>query len=89
MEGPQHSVVRDTSARIGGNNWVDIFRYLRRILFSMTMNRRHYWCQKFETLSDHLRPLPKQYWMTRTHLTVDETIQRFLGRTSETVNIPS
>ena len=31
----------------------------------------------------------KKYWKPGTHLVVDETIQRFMGRAKEIVNIPS
>ena len=44
---------------------------------------------KLEPLSDTLRQTFKKYWKPGTHLAVDETIQRFMGRTKETVNIPS
>ena len=44
---------------------------------------------KLEPLNDTLRQLFKKYWKTGTHLAVDETIQRFMGRASEIVNIPS
>ena len=40
-------------------------------------------------LSEHLRQTFKLYWTAETHLTVDESIQRFMDRASETVNIPS
>ena len=45
--------------------------------------------EKLEPLYDHLRLLNKRFWATGTHLAVDETIVRFMGRASETVNIPS
>ena len=45
--------------------------------------------QKLEPLSDTLRQGFKKYWKPGTHLAVDETIQRFLGRAKEIVNIPS
>ena len=44
---------------------------------------------KLEPLNDTLRQLFKQHWKTNTHLAVDETIQRLIGRASEIVNIPS
>ena len=44
---------------------------------------------KLEPLSDTLRQAFKKYWKTGTHLAVDETIQRFMGRAKEIVNIPS
>ena len=49
-----------------------------------------------ESIFDRLSPLDnwlreafKKYWKPGTHLTVDETIQRFMGRSKEIVNIPS
>ena len=44
---------------------------------------------KLEPLSETLRQAFKKYWKTGTHLAVDETIQRFMGRAKEIVNIPS
>ena len=44
---------------------------------------------KLDPLSEHLRTKFKEYWTTGTHLTVDETMSRFMGRTAEIVNIPS
>ena len=44
---------------------------------------------KLEPLSETLRKAFKKYWKTGTHLAVDETIQRFMGRAKEIVNIPS
>ena len=45
--------------------------------------------QKLEPLSENLRKKFKRYWQPGTHLTVDEAIQRFMGRAKEIVNIPS
>ena len=45
--------------------------------------------EKLEPLNDYLRQQFKVYWKTGTHLAVDETIVRFMGRASETVNIPT
>lgn len=44
---------------------------------------------KLEPLNEHLRCEFKRHWRAGTHLTVDESIQRFTGRASEVVNIPS
>ena len=44
---------------------------------------------KLEPLGEHLRERFKLFWSIGTHLTVDETIVRFMGRSKETVNIPS
>jgi len=40
-------------------------------------------------LSEHLRLSCRKLYTPGTHLAVDETIQRFMGRASEIVNIPS
>ena len=45
--------------------------------------------EKLEPLNEHLRLLFKKHWISGTHLTVDESIQRFTGRAAEIVNISS
>ena len=45
--------------------------------------------KKLEPLKNKLRTRFKKYWIPETHLTVDESIQRFIERSSEIVNIPS
>lgn len=45
--------------------------------------------ERLEPLNDHLRDAFKKYWQPGTHLAVDETIQPFMGRSSDTVNIPT
>ncbi len=44
---------------------------------------------KLNPLNIHLREKFKQYWTTGTHLAVDETIVRFLGRATKTLKLPS
>ena len=44
---------------------------------------------KLKPLSEHLRKKFKDYWHTGAHLAVDEATQRFMGRSKETVNLPS
>lgn len=44
---------------------------------------------KIEGLSDRLRTNFKAVWCVGTYLTVDESIQGFQGKASETVDIPS
>ena len=44
---------------------------------------------RVDKLSEHLRLMCRKLYDPGAHLTVDETIQRFTGRTSEIVNIPS
>ena len=43
--------------------------------------------QKINHLSEHLRQSFKIYWIAKTHFIVDETIQRFMNRANETINI--
>ena len=45
--------------------------------------------EKVEPLNETLRTAFKKYWVPGTHLAVDETIQSFMGRAVEVVNIPS
>lgn len=44
---------------------------------------------KLKPLSEHLGKKFKDYWHTGAHLAVDETTQRLMGRSKETVNLPS
>ena len=43
--------------------------------------------EKINHLSEHLRKRFKLYWISNIHLIVDESIQRFMSRINETVNI--
>ncbi len=45
--------------------------------------------EQLEPLSENPGFSFKRYWERGTHVAIDETIQRFTGRTEETVNIPS
>lgn len=44
---------------------------------------------RVDALSEHLRLLCHKYYSPGAHLAVDETIERFIGRAPEIVNIPS
>ena len=44
---------------------------------------------RVEALLEHLRLLCRKYYSPKAHLAVDETIERFIGRALEIVNIPS
>ena len=81
--GPLHPMVYD---RISANRWQQIDRCLR---ISQPSSPHPTLFDKLEDLSEHLRRAFKQYWTPGTHLTVDESIQRFQGRSDATVNIPS
>jgi hypothetical protein len=72
---------------ISKNRWEQLERYIRcsPILdegFNTTFDR-------VDELSEHLRVLCRKYWRPGPHLAVDETIQRFMGRAPEIVNIPT
>ena len=85
--GPIHQAV---SSHISANRWEQIERFFH-ISKPQPLPKqvRQSPFEKLEPLSEHLRNSFKTYWRTGTHLTVDETIQRFMGRAQETVNIPS
>ena len=87
-KGPLHDRVRQA---ISLKRWEQIDRFLH---ISSPQNptqssQKETPFSKLEPLNDTLRQLFKQYWKIGTHLAVDETIQRFMGRASEIVNIPS
>ena len=65
--------------------WQQIDRFFRISAYSQKGNT----FEKMDELSEHLRTQFKAHWEAGTHLTVDETIQRFQGRSEATVNIPS
>ena len=81
-KGPIHSLIRN---RISLVRWQQIDRFFH---ISAHPEEEDVF-QKVDHLSEHLRKAFKLYWTPGTHLTVDESIQRFMGRASETVNIPS
>ena len=81
--GPLHPMVYE---RISETRWEQIDRFLR---ISQPTSPHPTVFDKLEDLSEHLRHAFKQYWTPGTHLTVDESIQRFQGRSEATVNIPS
>ena len=66
--------------------WQQIDRFLR-ISKSTSANPTIF--DKLKKLFEHLRHAFKQYWSIDTHLTVDESIQRFQDRSVVTVNISS
>lgn len=88
-KGPIHSQIGDHISR---NRWEQIDRYLH-ISAPQTeaqrQGKKEKVFQKLEPLATDLRNAFKQYWQIGTHLTIDESIQRFLGRAAEVVNIPS
>ena len=86
-KGPLHDRLRES---ISLKRWQQIDRFLH-ISPPIHQDQDHTESlfDKLEPLNDSLRQLFKQYWNTGTHLAVDETIQRFMGRSKEIVNIPS
>ena len=82
-KGPLHPLVYD---HIGQCRWEQIDRFLR---VSKPTSSNPTVFEKLEELSEHLRHAFKRFWSIGTHLTVDESIQRFQGRSAATVNIPS
>ena len=45
--------------------------------------------KKLVPLNNKLRKRFKKYWILGTYLSVDKTIQSFIGRSKEIVNVPS
>ena len=74
------------TSRISRNRWQQIDRYFH---ISKPPISRETPFEKLEPLDTHLRKMFKKFWTPGTHLAVDESIQRFLGRSEQTVNIPS
>ena len=84
LNGPIHEQV---FKHISLKRWQQIDRYFH---ISKPPQRDHETpFFKLEPLSEILRIAFKKYWKTGTHLAVDKTIQRFMGRVKEIVNIPS
>ena len=87
LKGPIHEQVLK---HISLKRWQQIDRYLH---ISKTHPSDHQVKEtpfaKLEPLNDTLRQAFKKYWKIGTHLAIDESIQRFLGRAKEIVNIPS
>ena len=73
---------------ISCNRWQQIDRFFHISPPKQTKSKESTF-EKLEPLSEHLRERFKKYWTTGTHLAVDETIQRFMGRAKEIVNIPT
>ena len=85
QKGPIHEQV---FKHISLKRWQQIDRYLH-ISKPLLPDHKESLFLKLEPLSDILRQAFKKYWKIDTHLAVDETIQRFMGRAREIVNIPS
>ena len=44
---------------------------------------------KLEPFNEHSRSTIRRYWRIGTHLSVDESLERFMGRSAHIVNGPS
>ena len=87
-KGPVHKQLREA---ISLKRWqqIDRFFHISSPQDPNTTLQKETPFEKLEPLNDYLRQQFKVYWKTGTHLAVDETIVRFMGRASETVNIPT
>ena len=81
--GPLYPEVSDHIAR---ERWQQIDRFLH--ISDPEKGEDTVPFEKLAPLNDRLRTWFKKYWILGTHLSVDESIQRFMGRSSEIVNIP-
>lgn len=86
--GPIHDEVRK---HIGLKRWEQIDRFFHVSLPHLPNepDEKESLFEKLEPLNESLRQAFKRHWATGTHLAVDESIQRFMGRAVEIVNIPS
>ena len=83
-QGPIHSQI---SSHISQIRWEQIDRFFH-ISKPKSFDKSESVFEKLEPLSELLRQRFKEHWESGTHLTVDEAIQRFMGRAKEVVNIP-
>ena len=85
LRGPiHHQVLKYISLR----RWEQIDRFFH-VSKPLPPGQKETTFSKLEPLSEQLREAFKKYWKSGPHLAVDETIQRFMGRAKEIVNIPS
>ena len=86
---PRHDNVRDTMGRI---RWKQIHRYFHVQDPSSdhsVSNRTARPHEKVDPLAKLLLPAFQRYWKPATNVAIDECIEGFTGRTSDTVNIPT
>ena len=88
LKGPIHEQVLK---HISVKRWqqIDRFFHISKPHLGQQLGQQETPFEKLESLSDTLRQAFKKYWKTGTHLAVDKTIQRFMGRSKEIINIPS
>ena len=85
LNGPIHYPVLNCMSLV---RWQQIDRFFH-VSKPLKPGQKETTFDKLEPLSTHLQEAFKKYWKSGTHLAVDETIQRFMGRAKEIVNIPS
>ena len=85
LNGPIHHPVLNHMSLV---RWQQIDRFFH-VSKPLKPGQKETTFDKLEPLSTHLQEAFKKYWESGTHLAVDETIQRFMGRAKEIVNIPS
>jgi len=87
--GPIHDSVRETMSRI---RWTQIHRYFHiwdPTLDHSASNRTTRPHEKVDPLAKLLLAAFQRYWKPATNVAIDECIEGFTGRTSDTVNIPT
>ena len=87
--GPVHSPVRNS---MGRERWKQIHRYFHvwdSALDHSVSNSTARPHEKVNPLAKLLLPAFQRYWKPATDVAIDECIEGFTGRTSDTVNIPT
>ena len=77
----------EVSNHIARDRWQQIDRFLH--ISDPEEGKDEVPFEKLVPLNNKLRERFKKYWIPGTYLAVDKSIQRFTGRSSEIVNIPS
>jgi hypothetical protein len=80
--GPIFSMVRQ---HMSWDRWQVVWKYFR---IAKPTTEKESPFEKLEPLNGHLRTKFRLYWMTGTHVAVDEAMQRFTGRAKQIVHIP-
>lgn len=85
-----HGVSLEGGKSIGIRRYCEIRRFLHISMPQDTANlSRKDWWKKMEPLSSHLRQRSKDLFQPSTHVSVDEMMIPFTGRSRHTVKIPS
>ena len=86
-DGPYHKMI---TQHISRNRWQQIDRFFHVAPPPPEDKKdKETVFDKVDWLSEHLRAKMKLYWEPGTDLSVDETIQQFMGRSEHLVNIPT